>query len=78
MPDLQRNKKESFEAFFRRFTTRLRTSKKLVKIRKKKRGALPSTTKRKRKQRALHGIELQKKREHLTRIGKIKEKIRRW
>jgi len=72
MADFKRKPGESFESFLRKFKKGLKNSKRLEQARSKKHLA-PKKTKQIQKKTALIGLKLQKKNEHLRRIGKLPE-----
>ncbi|MFA4999955.1 MAG: hypothetical protein WC545_01170 [Patescibacteria group bacterium] len=76
MADFKRKPGESFESFLRKFKKGLKNSKRLEKARSKKH-LEQKTTKQKQKKRALTGLALSRKNEHLRRIGKLPESNRR-
>jgi len=76
MVEIKRKKGESFEGLIRRFSKRMQQSGKIIEAKQRK-FVQPKKNKSARKESALVGQKLRKKREYLRKIGKLEDEPRR-
>jgi len=76
MPEIKRKKGETFESLLRRFTRKVLESGRLIQAKKIRFYERPKSKTKKRAD-ALRRLEIQKEREYLKKIGKLKEEPER-